>query len=126
MPLYVHDGFDLQRFSKFVASRNDFIVEDHHSYFVFTPSDASEPGSGHTQDVKSSVSDSLTVASTRARRNLIIGEWSCALTPQSLANDPDRDATTKNFCSTQLDVYSNVTAGWAFWCMSSPAIHIHP
>ena len=41
-PLYLHDGFDLDRFSYFVANRSDFVVQDHHSYFVFTPADESE------------------------------------------------------------------------------------
>lgn len=35
-PFYIHDGFNLQRFADFVSGRKDFVVQDHHSYFVFT------------------------------------------------------------------------------------------
>lgn len=35
-PFYIHDGFNLQRFADFVGGRKDFVVQDHHSYFVFT------------------------------------------------------------------------------------------
>ena len=34
-PFYIHDGFDLSRFADYVSTRKDFVVLDHHSYFVF-------------------------------------------------------------------------------------------
>ncbi|TDL27386.1 glycoside hydrolase [Rickenella mellea] len=114
-PLYIHDGFDLQRFSDFVASRSDFVVEDHHAYFVFTSSDDSEPASQHTNDIATSISDDLANAAQKQRRNLIIGEWSCALTNDSLASTPDPLAARQQFCQGQEQVYSNHTAGWSFW-----------
>lgn len=116
LPLYVHDGFDLDRFSTYVTSRKDFVVLDHHSYFVFTPSDAAESGSQHTKDVKGGIAKWLGDASNRLRRNLIIGEWSCGLTPRSLENEQDAEQVRKNFCEEQMKVYANATAGWAFWC----------
>ena len=29
LPYYIHDSFDLARFSKFVSQRKDFVVLDH-------------------------------------------------------------------------------------------------
>jgi len=46
---------------------------------------------------------------------MIIGEWSCALTPQSLANEGDAAQVQKEFCEQQMSVYANTTAGWTFW-----------
>lgn len=117
-PLYMHNGFKLEQFTKFMEGRNDFVVQDHHSYFVFTPSDAALPASEHTDDIESAVSDSLAKASNRTRRNLIVGEWSCALTEGSLSSAADKQEARRDFCTEQMEVYSNTTAGWAFWCMS--------
>ncbi|KAJ6630675.1 glycoside hydrolase superfamily [Mycena sp. CBHHK59/15] len=114
-PLYIHDGFDLQRFSDFVASRTDFIVQDHHAYFVFTPSDTSEPASKHTNDIQTTISGSLAAACAHQRRNLVVDEFSCALTPQSLSNEPNEVKARQDFCAAQVETYSNITAGWSFW-----------
>lgn len=116
LPLYVHDGFDLQRFSDYVANRTDFVVQDHHSYFVFTPSDEREPASQHTIDIQGPISDMLAGASQKQRRNLVVDEWSCALTPQSISQEPNKDQARKDFGKGQMDVYTNTTAGWSFWC----------
>lgn len=116
LPLYVHDGFDLDRFSKYIAGRTDFVVHDYHSYFVFTPQDNAKPAHVHTVDIATNTSDSLAQASAQERRNLIVGEWSCALTPDSLKKEGDEDDARKQFCTGQMEVYTNDTAGWAFWC----------
>ncbi|KAF9821390.1 hypothetical protein IEO21_00636 [Rhodonia placenta] len=114
-PLYIHDGFDLEQYASYVANRTDFVVVDHHSYFVFTPSDDAEPASQHTADVEGYISTSIATASTQARRNLVIDEWSCALTPQSLANESDPNQSRRDFCTGQMDMYANTSAGWGFW-----------
>ena len=115
LPLYIHDGFDLDRFSAFVANRTDFVVQDHHSYFVFTPSDEAEPASQHTSDIYGDIAQSLADASARQQRNLVVDEFSCALTDESLADEPDPIKARKDFCQAQVDIYRNNTAGWAFW-----------
>lgn len=114
-PLYLHDGFDLDRFSNYVANRADFVVQDHHSYFVFTPQDDSEPASQHTSDIDGGIADSLQAASNRQRRNLVIDEFSCALTSDSLKNESDPNQARMEFCTGQTEVYANATAGWSFW-----------
>ena len=115
VPLYFHDAFNLNRGADFVAGRSDFVVQDHHSYYVYTASDTSQSAQGHVSDIHGTVADQLNKQSIKARRNLIIGEWSCALAPSSLeqSDDPARDQTA--FCGAQNTVYSNATAGWTFW-----------
>ncbi|KAF8546974.1 glycoside hydrolase [Imleria badia] len=115
LPLYIHDGFNLEKYSTYLAARSDFVVEDHHSYFVFTPADESEPASQHTGDVKGPISGDLGTADTKDRDNLVIGEWSCALTDQSLSTQRDPDEARRQFCTTQMGVYTNMSAGWSFW-----------
>ncbi|KAG6853441.1 hypothetical protein C0991_004366 [Blastosporella zonata] len=114
-PLYIHDGFDLDRFDAFGANRTDFVVQDHHSYFVFTPSDQNEPASQHTGDIRGPISQAFSDASSKERRNLVIDEWSCALTPESISNEPDKDQARRDFGKGQMDVYAATTAGWSFW-----------
>ncbi|KAJ6596777.1 glycoside hydrolase superfamily [Mycena vulgaris] len=114
-PIYIHDGFNLNHFTAFIANRADFIVQDHHSYFVFTPQDESKSASQHTHEIETSLSDSLATTSVKQRGNLVVDEWSCALTPQSLSNEPDEAVARQNFCTAQLDAYSTTTAGWSFW-----------
>lgn len=114
-PLYLHDGFDLDRFSNYVANRPDFVVQDHHSYFVFTSQDDAEPASQHTSDIGGGIADSLQAASNSQHRNLVIDEFSCALTSDSLKNETDPDQARMEFCTGQTEVYGNATAGWSFW-----------
>ncbi|TFK54965.1 cytoplasm protein [Heliocybe sulcata] len=114
-PLYIHDGFDLGRFSRYIANRSDFVVQDHHSYFVYTSSDTAESASQHAADVQSSVLTDLQGSSTIAHQNLVVDEWSCALAPQSLAQEADKSGSQRRFCTDQLFAYSNTIAGWGFW-----------
>ena len=115
LPLYIHDAFNLDQFSAYVANRTDFVVVDHHSYFVFTPSDDAEPVNQHTTDVETFIAGSFASASDQTRRNLVIDEWSCALTPQSLSAVSDPDQARQAFCEGQMSVYANTSAGWGFW-----------
>ncbi|KAH8833859.1 glycoside hydrolase [Flagelloscypha sp. PMI_526] len=113
MPLYVHNGFDYNRFRPFMVSRKDFVVEDHHSYFVFGASDSGKPASEHTQNINTTISHQL--VSGLSGINAIVGEWSCALTPQSLSMEVNPEESRRQFCLAQLTLYDNTTAGWHFW-----------
>ena len=106
-----------------MANRTDFVVQDHHSYFVFTPQDNAEPASQHTLDVNSSIADTLQTASSRQRRNLVIDEFSCALTGDSLKDEADPDQARMEFCTGQAEVYANTTAGWSFWGKLTAIVH---
>ena len=114
-PLYLHDGFNLWKFSDFVHKRQDFVVQDYHSYYVFTPSDASTPASKHSENVENGISQMLIGASGNQRRNRGIDEWSCALTTQSLSSERDPGEARKRFCTGQMGVYATAAAGWSFW-----------
>jgi len=114
-PLYLHDGFNLWKFSEFVHNRQDFVVQDYHSYYVFTPSDASTPASSHSDNVENGISQMLTNASGNQRRNLVVDEWSCALTAQSLSSETDPGEARRRFCTGQMGVYATAAAGWSFW-----------
>ncbi|KAK0228429.1 glycoside hydrolase superfamily [Armillaria fumosa] len=114
-PIYIHDGFNLSRYSDYVSQRSDFVVQDSHQYYVYTPSDASEPASSHTADIESQVNDMLSNASCHQHGNLYIGEWSCALTPESLGQESDPNWSRINFCTAQMQVFNNDASGWAFW-----------
>ena len=114
-PLYIHDAFNLQEYSGYAANRTDFVVEDHHSYFVFDSDDASRNATSDAAVVRTSVYQSLSSASNAQRRNLIAGEWSCALVDSALTNMTDPSLARQEFCQGQEQVYANTTAGWHFW-----------
>lgn len=115
LPLYIHDAFNLAQYSAYVSNRTDFIVEDHHSYFVFDSTDESQTAQQDIQDVDTNVAQQLKNASHTGRGNVIIGEWSCALVPASLGHVKNQLVARQQFCQGQEQVYTNTTAGWHFW-----------
>ena len=62
-------------------------VQDHHSYFVFTDSDRMEKASQRTVDARGGIAEAFGQVSDKQHRNLLIGEWSCALDWNSLRNE---------------------------------------
>lgn len=114
-PFYIHDAFNLAQYGNFAAQRSDFLVEDHHSYFVFTPSDQAESAHGHTHDVNTTIFSSLANTANLEKGNLVVAEWSCALTDKSLSQESDPKAAQLAFCTEQMEVYASSVAGWAFW-----------
>ncbi|KAF5349484.1 hypothetical protein D9756_009035 [Leucocoprinus leucothites] len=126
LPIYIHDGFDLNRFVPYINNRQDFVIQDHHSYFVFTEDDSRKPSTQHTKDVKGGIADAFWSTAYGERRNLVIGEWSCALTDDSLKNQKDKILARKEFCTAQMQVYTNVTAGWMFWSFKNEQCDFDP
>lgn len=116
-PLYLHNGFDMDRFSQYLSGRKDFTVQDHHSYFVYTDVDRSLSAVEHVKNVADAVSSSIHKASDRVRRNMVIGEFSCALAPESMTKSSETDGRKAriDFCSGQVDMYAEWTAGWHYW-----------
>ena len=122
-PFYINDAYDMPRFADYISTRQDFLVLDHHSYFVFdqTSEDTSAPdltsslvpGSG-------SLSGQILEASQEVQRNVVIDEWSCALSSQSLGDTSNPGRARRNFCTGQMESYTNATAGWGFWSESTP------
>lgn len=115
IPLYFHDAFNLNKGSAFTAKRTDFVVQDYHSYFVYTSKDTSMSAKQHTSAIGGGFSTNMQKQSEIGRRNLIVGEWSCALAPSSLAKSSNKAADQTAYCKTQEDVYRNAAGGWTFW-----------
>ena len=91
---------------------------------MFTPQDDAEPAAQHTSDVEGGIGASFEAVSQKQRDDLIIGEWSCALTDQSLQGEQDPNAARQAFCTGQDETYANTSAGWSFWgeSKSHPAL----
>ena len=75
----------------------------------------SMPASAHITNVNGPIAEELKGSATRLNDNLVIGEWSCALTSDSLKAEPDPQGAQSTFCRTQMDVYSHAGGGWSFW-----------
>ncbi|KAJ1591236.1 hypothetical protein NDA11_007423 [Ustilago hordei] len=105
IPLYFHDAFVLEKGVAFVSKRKDFVISDHHAYYVYTPSDQALSAQGHISKLDSSISNQFEQQSSIARRNLIVGEWSCDLAWSSIqdSKSPVQDQT--EFCQTQQDIW---------------------
>ena len=115
MPLYFHDAFNPSEGAKCVSKRSDFVVQDTHSYFVYTKQDRDMTASKHTSQIKGHVQESMSDMSSTARGNMIVGEWSCALNPNSLRSSKNQKKAMSEFCKAQTDTYLNATAGVIFW-----------
>jgi len=107
----------MNRTSNYLSRRQDFTVHDHHSYFIYTDPDRQRSASEHAKDVGEAVSSSIRQASDQVHRNMVIGEFSCALTPESMAlNRGDTGVQARrDFCASQIDTYTEHTGGWHFW-----------
>ncbi|WWC64720.1 uncharacterized protein I303_107331 [Kwoniella dejecticola CBS 10117] len=118
-PFYLNDAFDMSRFADYISTRKDFVVLDHHSYFVF--GDANSQATPASQLVASlqpgqgSLSNQIIGASNEGRRNIVIDEFSCALSGQALSNSQDQAGDRRQFCTGQMESYTNATAGYSFW-----------
>ncbi|KAK8853316.1 hypothetical protein IAR55_004020 [Kwoniella newhampshirensis] len=118
-PFYINDAFDMNRFADYVSTRQDFVVLDHHSYFVF--GDAASQNTPAPQLISTlrpgqgSLSQQMIGAAAEERRNIVIDEFSCALSEQALAASSDPVADRRAFCTGQMESYTNATAGYSFW-----------
>ncbi|CAO1624798.1 unnamed protein product [Sympodiomycopsis kandeliae] len=115
VPLYFHDAFNMAKGAKFVSGRDDFVVQDNHAYYVYTASDTATSAAGHTKKIEGSILQQFQRNSATGRRNMIVGEWSCALAPSSLASSSNPDQDNRNYCIAQTETYQNATAGYTFW-----------
>lgn len=115
LPLYFHDAFSPQQGSEFAAQRSDFVVQDTHSYFVYTQQDRDMSANTHTKQISGSLEGSMTSQAKKANGKVIVGEWSCALNPKSLSNSKHKKKDESQFCQAQIDTYRDSTAGVLFW-----------
>lgn len=115
LPIFFHDGFSLSQGASFVQSRSDFVVQDNHMYYVYSDSDKGTTAAGHTSRIEGSVASSLQSSGAKARNNLIVGEWSCALASSSLSGARNAHSSQQTFCNAQASVYMTNAGGWGFW-----------
>lgn len=118
MPLYLHDGFNLNGMTSWVTGHADKwqpIIVDTHVYFVFNEAQKSTPITQITQQINSSKKSSLSSNNKQLNGNLIVGEMGCANSDgQNVSN---MDSALKAYCEAQVNVYSSSTAGWIFWAL---------
>jgi glucan 1,3-beta-glucosidase len=125
----------MSRFADYISTRSDFVVLDHHSCkakvtspltidFVFGDAASQAiPASQLTtslQPAQGSLSDQLIAAATEERRNIVIDEFSCALSQAALEGSTDPVGDRRQFCTGQMESYTNATAGWSFWSKLHP------
>lgn len=115
IPLYFHDAFNLAKGAAFVSRRTDFVVSDHHAYYVYTPADQALSVQGHIDKLDTSIADKFKRQARVARGNLVVGEWSCALARSSIKNSKRPEEDQREFCRTQQELWQAKTAGWTFW-----------
>ncbi|KAG8805200.1 Glucan 1,3-beta-glucosidase 3, partial [Serendipita sp. 401] len=117
-PFYIHDAFNLQRGADLIRSRGaEWNVLDHHSYYVFTAYDSSRSASAHTADLGPTgvVGSELRDVGQSLNGNLITGEWSCALSEDSLKMESDPISARRQFCEVQEQAYQKSGSGSFFW-----------
>jgi hypothetical protein len=92
--------------------------------FVFSAEDNLKSSTTLAVDVRTNVSTSLLSATNRARGNLVVDEWSCALQSSALDADVDKDGARETYCTGQMETYANGTAGWSFWSESQSVLSL--
>ena len=117
-PIYVHDGWDTQWYAGWVGNRTDFTVLDHHLYRCFGGDDVRKSVKDLTADLRGGFRGYFAGLSDKAKGNLVVGEWSGSLAPQSMPNvaTGEQDALRRDFVKAQLELYEQYTGGWWWWC----------
>jgi glucan 1,3-beta-glucosidase len=90
------------------------VYQDTHSYQIFTPADMQLDVPGHITKTKGPVARRLRIIGWY--RRIIVGEWSAALDPQSMAGltGAALNQAYKDYAAAQLEAY-NRTDGWFYW-----------
>ena len=115
-PVYVHDAWDTAHYARWVGSRKDFVVVDHHLYRAFTPEDKAIPGAAHAQKLHGEFKGPFSGQCGDAQGNLVVAEWSGGLDDWGKGmDDPERDRNKREFVRAQLALFEECTAGWWFW-----------
>lgn len=114
MPIYISNPYEDSDVGNYVINSDEFVVFDFHSYFAFNNKKDSEEKISAA--IRGPINDLFVERQNTTRDRFVIGEWSCALDPQSLSKDrATREDQVADFCQTQIDVYRNSTAGLYFW-----------
>ena len=93
-------------------------VVDTHVYRCFTPEDQRKSGDQHAHELSSGTIHWFRDLSSKCRGNLVVGEFSAALNPNSFppgCDDGERDRQRRSFLRAELDMFEECCAGWFFW-----------
>lgn len=117
-PLYIHDAWDTPHYAKYVGSRSDFVVLDHHLYRCFTDADNGLTGEQHAHTIRHQFTGQFSGQAGDARGSIVLGEWSAALTDHNKGMpDGERDRNKREFVKAQLEMYEKFTGGFFFWTL---------
>lgn len=114
LPLYISDCWDTHSYAKFIESRKDFVVLDHHLYRCYTSGDQQQSGE---QLAATLPPKALCDGFATTKGNLVVAEFSAALNPSSLrSSDPgEQDRQRRVFAQAELRCFQAITAGFWFW-----------
>lgn len=125
LPIYLSDAWHLEGYADFLRERRDAcpfpLVLDAHFYYCHDPSLASRSAAQITLDVQSkgAALRGQTWSNYDHRIDVVVGEWSAALKPESLAlsaaQGVETSAALAAFAAAQLDAYTTSCGGWFYW-----------
>ena len=124
IPVYIGDCWVPDQWARYIHSHEDlipFTILDHHLYRCFTTDDGNTPVAQHVKNLTDAGADTpqtlarVTQKLEEAGSALIVGEWSGALSPLSLAGVKNEIAARKDFVRAQLSLYEKYCAGYYFW-----------
>lgn len=115
-PLYISDCWNTGSYSKFIQSREDFVVLDHHLYRCYTADDLRQSGEELAERLPP---ESLVNGFETTAGNIVVGEFSAALNPSSLRSSEagEQDRQRRVFAQAELRCFQMCTAGFWFWTL---------
>ncbi|HLK56316.1 MAG TPA: glycoside hydrolase family 5 protein [Chthonomonadaceae bacterium] len=111
----IHDGFRPMDWANFMTEPDyTNVLLDTHLYQCYVDEDKKRTIEGHVH--KAAVERRDQIAKMQQQLPTIVGEWSCALDPQSLKGLADKrlDDAKRAYGDAQLTGYSDAQ-GWFFW-----------
>lgn len=124
-PIYLSDAWRLEGYAEFLREQRDAchfpLVLDAHFYYCHDPSLASRSAAEITLDVQSmgAALRGQTWSNYDHRIDVVVGEWSAALKPESLALSAAQGVATSAalapFAAAQLEAYTTSCSGWFYW-----------
>ena len=109
--------YTLEMHKFFVSSLIPKVV-DTHVYRCFTPEDQRKSGDQHAHELSNGTTHWFRDLSSKCRGNLVVGEFSAALNPNSYppgCDDGEKDRQRRVFLRAELDMFEECCAGWFFW-----------
>jgi len=122
LPVYVSDGWDLQRALKWMNGRigGNPVVVDTHKYYTFSDKDRSQTPAEITNRIPNELSEldgKEGSISDQREAQVIIGEYSCVLDGQTWGRIPveEKEGYVKQFGRAQSSRWQERAGGAYFW-----------